>query len=87
MNPKIALEVGSLHQIRRSVFPRAEIPEELIWNSDATDAKQRPGKPTHEKEGKFKRLAMIWKSCFSVPDFLSSILLLFLLSSVPSPPW
>ena len=43
INPKNAIEVGGLHQIRRSVFPRAEMSEDLIWNSAVTYAKQRPG--------------------------------------------
>jgi hypothetical protein len=35
LNPKNAFDVGSLHQIRRSIFPRAEIPKEwlsAIWS-------------------------------------------------------
>jgi hypothetical protein len=37
---KIALEVGRLHQIQRSVFARAEIPEELIWNSGTQELRK-----------------------------------------------
>ena len=33
LNPKNALAVGLLHQMRGSAFRRAEILEELIWNS------------------------------------------------------
>ena len=53
-NPKIALEVVFLHLTQGSLFPRAERPEELIWNSG-----------TQEKHGKQKVLAVIqpsWQS-------------------------
>jgi hypothetical protein len=33
INPKIALGVGFLHPSRGSEFSRAQMTEELIWNS------------------------------------------------------